>query len=58
MPKVMLEMEMPKSCDTCRFGIVDKSKPSVWCSANQKMVTGARLINGKLENCPLQEVKE
>lgn len=58
MPKVMLEMEMPRSCDECRFGIVDDSKQSAWCSAMQKLVTGAKFVNSRLEDCPLQEVKE
>lgn len=55
---VKTEIEMPRSCDKCRFGIVDKSKPSVWCSVIQKLVTGAKFVNGKLENCHLQKVEE
>lgn len=51
---VELDIEIPISCDKCRFGIVDKSKPSVWCSASQRLVNGAKFIEGKLEDCPLK----
>lgn len=51
MPKVMIEMEIPKSCHfDCKF---------VHPTRDYCLITGTPLqASGKPINCPLQEVKE
>lgn len=59
MSKVMIEMEMPKSCAKCRFLYVE-------CGVNLckiKPIKGglSRFLNSndrRYHTCPLQEVKE
>lgn len=55
MPKVMIEMEMPKSCQECDF--LNVTARYITCVANK----GQRIYfrsNKKDNLCPLQEVKE
>lgn len=74
MPKVMLEMEMPKSCDECPLcypkTLLSGKKMCLW----EQGYRFHRMLNGdkkasweipneiksgeKLSECPLQEVKE
>lgn len=52
-------MEMPKSCQECRFCKVIKSTHLKARSWKKCLITGFDNRCGKLENdCPLQEVKE
>lgn len=56
MPKVMLEMEMPKSCSECRFCIYINSGTSLHCKVKQKEIP--LKMDARSTECPLQEVKE
>ena len=56
MPKVMIEMEMPKECWGCRFQGHGTRCWTIWCDVLEKIIeyeTGKRN-----PDCPLQEVKE
>ena len=54
MPKVMIEMEMPKSCHQCRFML-----NFGFCAAKKDWILGGTMMNQEVSlDCPLQEVKE
>lgn len=56
MPKVMLEMEMPRSCAECPFAIqVDAKRFGYLCRLTD---TGVYIKDTKPSWCLLQEVKE
>lgn len=61
MPKVMIEMEMPKSCIDCRFCRWADWK-SMWACYAMEPVKCMSSKNyeaeKKMRGCPLQEVKE
>lgn len=63
MPKVMIEMEMPKSCGWCRFYTEDESEIS-YCIAksSERWIIPFREARDFAEQrpswCPLKEVKE
>lgn len=52
MPKVMLEMEMPKSCSVCRL------PRDMECYFRYEAWRSGYFNENRHENCPLQEVKE
>ena len=57
MPKVQIEMEMPKDCNNCNFCIFDFQ--AVWgnyCAVNRKLL-GLLEPNKRHKDCPLKEVK-
>lgn len=55
MPKVMIEMEMPKSCGECRFYFDDNREGVNYCALTAEE-TYYHAERPSL--CPLQEVKE
>lgn len=63
MPKVMINMEMPKSCGVCRFFTKDHCEIS-YCSAKSEKLwlipfrEERDAKNNRPSWCPLQEVKE
>lgn len=56
MSKVMIEMEMPKSCLYCRFCLIlddpDSNGKLFWCCAGQYEAKGKRKRD---KYCPLKE---
>lgn len=63
MPKVMIEMEMPKSCRECMFHTsyaTSRSAKSVsWVECKFLPLEKMRFVDDKrYRKCPLEEVKE
>lgn len=61
MPKVMIEMEMPKSCRECRFCRYDDKYEEFYCYANYLIpsdVTESVYEHIRRTQCPLHEVKD
>lgn len=56
MPKVMLEMEMPKSCAECKFCLYQNDL-NMYCSVLRVCFPGID-DSIRMRECPLQEVKE
>lgn len=56
MPKVMINMEMPTSCQECNFCIYINSGISLYCSVVKEEVPFTKSFRSK--ECPLREVKE
>lgn len=56
MSKVMIEMEMPKSCVKCPLLVVVSN--AAICPIISSCITDKRLGEQKHPACPLQEVKE
>lgn len=57
MSKVMIDMEMPKSC--CQCLLSQRYKPedrTIWCCAKLERVRA--YVTKRNKRCPLQEVKE
>lgn len=52
---VQIDMDMPKSCEECRFCIYEP--PSPFCAVTNYIVLTTDNVS-KMEWCPLQEVKE
>lgn len=60
MPKVMIEMEMPKYCRECRFCRYDSKYEEYYCYANLVPIDITENVYEHIRQtqCPLQEVKE
>lgn len=64
MPKVMIDMEMPKSCWGCKFSQINAIQNTSICLlqaiTNRDPWDPPSIIDKgkKDDNCPLQEVKE
>ena len=56
MPKVMIDMEMPKSCSECKFCLFQVDL-NMYCSALCASFPGTD-DSIRIQECPLQEVKE
>lgn len=56
MSKVMVNMEMPKSCSECRFCIYINSGISLYCKVKQKEIPLKK--DARSNECPLRKVKE
>lgn len=56
MPKIMIEMEMPKSCAECKFCLFQFDL-NMYCSALRECFHGTD-NSIRMKECPLQEVKE
>jgi hypothetical protein len=56
MSKVMLEMEMPRSCSECKFCLFQVDL-NMYCSALRASFPGTD-DSIRMRECPLQEVKE
>lgn len=54
---VKIDMEMPKSCEKCKFmEFVSSDKTMYWCKITDNWIV--RKEGKKSPACPLQEVKE
>ena len=52
---IKIDIEMPKSCEECRFCIYEP--PSPFCAVTDCIVLTTDNVS-KMEWCPLKEVKE
>lgn len=52
-------MEMPESCNRCRFCDYIKEEGNFLCLVTKNCITMAQFLNDiRIAKCPLQEVKE
>lgn len=58
MPKVMIEMEMPKSCQICPLTFNYGSNAFCCLTLTKVWDTSMLPIMERYKTCPLQEVKE
>ena len=58
MSKVMIDMEMPKSCKQCPLAVWIDDESYRMCTQTKEIVDFAIVYDKRHSKCPLREVKE